>query len=80
MPDLMKLSLYQRAFRVICKCAKEKGISKHNILDFSDMTLVLNYELHLKRCESLDVLDELAGAGVLVVVPYRGVRIIKDAL
>lgn len=69
--------LYLKAIDIIEKHAIRKGIIKNRIVPFPQIHHTLSTMFHLSKQDSKKVLYELKEAGLLEIVPYHGIRLLK---
>lgn len=77
-PDKPLPCLYRKAVFFIEAHAKRKGVIKNGIVPYPDAYHTLSTMFHLGKDEAIELFEELKGIGILEVVPFHGIRIIKN--
>jgi len=70
--------LSRKAINTIEKHAVRNGVIKNGIIPFPQVYHTLSTMFHLSKDDSVGVVEELKEAGLLEVVPYHGIRIVKS--
>lgn len=75
-PDKTLPLLYRKVIDEIEGRARRKGIIRY--IPYPEVYHTLSWWFHLNKKEALELFDELKAAGILEVVPFHGIRIIKN--
>lgn len=67
--------VHTKAVEMLEQHAEKKG----NIIAFSEVRRILAWLYHLDRREAHKFIDDLAKTGLVIIVPYHGLRIVKEA-
>ncbi len=69
--------LHFKALEFLIKKMEKLGLPQKAILPYPDVNLILSSMLHLSKDEVSKVLKELSHLGLVELVNYHGIRIIR---